>query len=178
MFCLARLKEQSMEWATLVLRMIKQGTPCKESLLPLITLSRLSWSKDFGKIRFNDLALFVEIVAAFSLFVSTLNHLEILKNLFSSSNLDIAVSILLSDNKRRWFALIEPPAKAVQARNLTQFNQWLQNESQVLEQHLSSDPIILKFDTQSPKNGRRFDLMQNWKSRESVLSSNTDKTKK
>ena len=42
---LERLNEQTREWATLVLCTIMHGTPCKESLVNIITLSRLSWRK-------------------------------------------------------------------------------------------------------------------------------------
>ena len=79
------------------------------------------------------------------------------------------------DTKRRWFAFIESPARAMRVVNLIQFNEWLQEESQIHERLLSSDLTISQLDTPSSKCGKRFDFKKNPQSGESALCSNTDK---
>ena len=140
--------------------MIMPGTPCKENLVNLIKLfsSQLAKLQNFSQIWFNDLALLVEFGHTVSSFVNISQQFGYSNDLFSSSNLDIAISKMSLDTKRRWFAFNATPARAMRAPNLIQFNEWLQEESQIHERLLSSGPTISKLDTPSSKSGKRFDL--------------------
>ena len=108
--------------------------------------------QNFSLIKFNDFALLVEIADTVSSFVNILQHFGYSNDLFSSSKLDIAISKLPLETKRRWFAFLESQARAMRAPNLIQFNEWLQDESQLHEQLLSSGPKISKSDSPSSKS--------------------------
>ena len=86
-----------------------------------------------------------------------------------------SISKLPLDIKKIWFAFIESAARAMRAANKIQFNEWLQQVSQIHEQFLSSGPKISKLDTLSSKYGKRFHFRKNPMSGESTLSSNNDK---
>ena len=153
-------------WNTLQ-RKFSQPHPIVSSQLPKI--------QSFSQFRFNDFALLVEFFDTISSFMKILQQFGYSNDLFLSSNLDIAISKLPLDTKRRWFAFIESPARAMRAPNLIHFNEWLQEESQTHERLLSSGPTIFKLDTASSKSGKRFDFKKNPNSEKSGMSSNTDK---
>ena len=143
-----------------------------------IVSSQLAKIQNFSQIRFNDLALIaLEFADTASSFVNILQQSAYANDFLSSSNLDIAIRKLPLDTKRRWFAFIESPARAMRTPNLTQFNEWLQEGSQIHERLLSSGPTVSKLGTPSSKSGKTFDFKKNLKSGESALSSNTDDDK-
>ena len=98
-------------------------------------------------------------------------------DLFSSSNLDIAVTKLPLDTKRRWFAFIEAPTKARRIPNLVEFNNWLQEEAQVHERLIHCAPTSSKFETQTTKFGKKPDFKRSPKPSGSAFSSNDNKTR-
>ena len=66
-----------------------------------IVSSQLAKIQSFSQVRFNDLGALVEFADTVSSFVNILQQFGYSNDLFSSSNLDIAVSKLPLDTKRR-----------------------------------------------------------------------------
>ena len=87
-----------------------------------IVSSQLANIQNFSQIRFNDLSALAEFADTVSTFVNILQQFGYSNDLFSSSNLDIAISKLPLDTKRRWFEFIESPTKTVGNPNLVEFN--------------------------------------------------------
>ena len=119
----------------------------------------------------------IEFADTVSTFVNILQQFGYSNDLFSSSNLDIAVIKLPLDTKRRWFAFIEAPTKARRIPNLDEFNIWLQKEAQVHERLVHCAPTSSKFETQTTKFGKKPDFKKNPKPSESAFSSNDDETR-
>ena len=142
-----------------------------------IVSSQLAKIQNFSQVRFNDLSALVELADTVSTFVNILQQFGYSNDLFSSSNLDVAVNKLPLDTKRRWFAYIESPSKVSRIPNLVEFNNWLQEESQVHERLIQCSPTTSKFDSQTAKFGKRSDFKKSSKSSESTFSSNDSKEK-
>ena len=142
-----------------------------------IVSSQLAKIQSFSQVRFNDLGALVEFADTVSSFVNILQQFGYSNDLFSSSNLDIAVSKLPLDTKRRWFAFIETPGKAFKAPNLIEFNSWLQEEAQVHERLLQFSPTISKFESAKSNFEKKSDFKRSSKPNESTFSSNDDKDK-
>ena len=68
-----------------------------------IVSSQLAKIQKFSQVRFNDLAALIEFADFVASFVNILHQFGYSNDLFSSTNLDIAVSKLPLDMKRRWF---------------------------------------------------------------------------
>ena len=119
----------------------------------------------------------VEFADTVSSFVNILQQFGYTNDLFSSSNLDIAVNKLPLDIKRRWFAHIESPLKRTRIPNLVEFDSWLQEESQVHERLLSCTPSTSKFESPKSNVVKKPDFKRNAKSNESTFNSNDSKEK-
>ena len=139
-----------------------------------IVSSQLAKIQNFPQVRFSNLSSLIEFADTVSTFVIILQQFEYSKDLFSSSNLGIAVSKLPLDTKRRWFAFIEDPTKARRRPNLVEFNNWLQEEAQVHERLVHCAPTSSKFETQTVKFGKQPDCKKSPKPSESTFSSNND----
>ena len=142
-----------------------------------IVSSQLAKIQNFPQVRFSDLSSLIEFADTVSTFVNILQQFGHSNDLFSCSNLDIAVSKLPLDTKRRWFAFIEAPTKARRIPNLVEFNIWLQEEAQVHERLVHCAPTSSKFETQTTKFGKKPDFKKSPKPSESAFSSNDDKTR-
>ena len=142
-----------------------------------IVSSQLAKIQNFPQVRLSDLSSLIEFADTVSTFVNILQQFGYSNDLFSSSNLDIAVSKLPLDTKRRWFAFIEAPTKARRIANLVEFNNWLQEEAQVHERLVHCAPTSSKFETQTTKFGKKPDFKKIPKPSESAFSSNDDKTR-
>ena len=142
-----------------------------------IVSSQLAKIQNFPQVRFSDLLSLIEFADTVSTFVNLLQQFAYWNDLFSSRNLNIAVSKLPLDTKRRWFAFIEAPTKAKRIPNLVEFNNWLQEEVQVHERLVHCAPTSSKFETQTTKFGKKPDFKKSPKPSESAFSSNDDKTR-
>ena len=109
--------------------------------------------------------------------MNILQQLGYSNDLFSSSNLDIAVNKLPLDTKRRWFAHIESPSKVSRIPNLVEFNSWLQEEAQVHERLLHCTPSTSKFESPKSSFVKKPDFKKSSKSSESTFNANESKNK-
>ena len=135
--------------------MIKHETPCKEILINLITLCRLSWPKDQTSVKSGSMASHCLLnLPTDSSFVNILQRFGYSNDLFSSSDLDIAISKLPPDSKRRCFGFIESH-RAMRAPNLIQFNEY-QRIQRISIKRMTSEQWSYSFQT-------GYFLLQNWK---------------
>ena len=99
----------------------------------LIIGSQLTKIQNHPQLRPYDNASFVIFVDTVGNFVKVLKQIGYSNDLFSSSNLNMIVNKLLADIKRRWFAHIETASHRSKLPNLSELNEWLQEESLVQE---------------------------------------------
>ena len=96
--------------------------------------SQLVNIQNFPLAGFNDLSSLIELFDTISTFLIVLQHFGYSNDLFSYSNLDIVITNLPLDRKRRSFAFIESPSRPSRIENLLEFKNWLQEETQVHEE--------------------------------------------
>ena len=97
----------------------------------LIIGSQLTKIQNHPQLRPYDSANFVIFVDGN--FVNVLQQFGYCNDLFSSSNLDMIVNKLPADIKRRWFSHIETASHRLKLPNLSELNEWPQEESLVQE---------------------------------------------
>ena len=91
--------------------------------------------------------MLVEFADVVAHFINVLQLFGYINDLFSSTNLDVAVSKLLPEAKRRWFAHLENKSATKKLPTLMSFNEWLENEAVVYER-LMSEKRSFSNDTQ------------------------------
>ena len=99
----------------------------------LIIGSQLTKIQNHPKLRPYDSSSFFIFVDTVGNFVNALQQFGYSNDLFSSSNLNMIVKKLPADIKRRWFAHIETASHRSKLTNLIELNEWLPEESLVVE---------------------------------------------
>ena len=128
-------------WATL---QRKFGQP------HLIISAQLVKVSTFPNIRIHDSTAIVEFADILSSFVNVLQQFRYNNDLYSSTNLELAVSKLPPDLRKNWYKFVQ--GNDIQQPNMLQLNSWLQDESDVHERLIQSGNVKTKTDNNFPKN--------------------------